>query len=420
MISGFNQTTSSTRIVIPFYIYAAISFLVASSLLVLKANNLFLHHFHPSTLSITHTMALGWGTMIIFGASHQLIPVIIESKIYSEKLGIISFILLAFGIPLLIYGFYVFDMGSIMRWGGRLIILGVMAYVINIAMSIHKSKSDNIHMYFILFSALWLLLTCIFGLALVYNFTSNVLPEDSLKYLPLHAHIGILGWFLLLIIGIGSKLIPMFLISKYKNLPLLKTILILVNSALLILALLYTNYNALSIQMSSIAISIALILFIYFIYQSIKSRIKKRIDKEVRLSIFSIALTILPIFLLSVIINNSNNIPHSIINLYGFFIFFGFITSIILGMSFKTLPFIVWNKVYRIQTSAQKQPKDLYNNFLYDKMYWMYLVSIIAFGIGMIFEKQVIVIPSCIGILLTAVMYVLNIYKIISTKANEN
>jgi cbb3-type cytochrome oxidase subunit 1 len=64
------------------------------------------HYFNPKTLAITHLMALGWGTMIILGASHQLLPVLIEGKLDSYLLALLSFIFAAAGIPLLVTGFY--------------------------------------------------------------------------------------------------------------------------------------------------------------------------------------------------------------------------------------------------------------------------------------------------------------------------
>ena len=41
------------------------------------------HYFSAHILAITHLMALGSGTMIILGASHQLVPVLIEGKLYN-------------------------------------------------------------------------------------------------------------------------------------------------------------------------------------------------------------------------------------------------------------------------------------------------------------------------------------------------
>ncbi len=107
MVTGPGNTgltsTTSYKIVLPFYIYAAIGFLVACILLVFSINGFTSNYFQPHTLAITHTMALGWGTMIILGASHQLVPVMIENKLYSNTLAWCSFIFAATGIPLLIY-----------------------------------------------------------------------------------------------------------------------------------------------------------------------------------------------------------------------------------------------------------------------------------------------------------------------------
>jgi cbb3-type cytochrome oxidase subunit 1 len=89
------------KVVLPFYIYAAISFFAATILLFFSGNAFTQHYFHPNTLAITHTMALGWGTMIILGASHQLVPVLIEAKLHSNCLAFVSFILAGAGIPML-------------------------------------------------------------------------------------------------------------------------------------------------------------------------------------------------------------------------------------------------------------------------------------------------------------------------------
>src|SRR6478736_9097431 len=102
--------TTSHKVVLPFYLYASLSFLAATVLLFTSSSAFLDHYFHPHILAITHIMALGWGTMLILGASHQLVPVLIEGKLYRNKLAYTSFVLAAIGIPLLVYGFYIFNM----------------------------------------------------------------------------------------------------------------------------------------------------------------------------------------------------------------------------------------------------------------------------------------------------------------------
>ncbi|HSQ43637.1 MAG TPA: hypothetical protein VLM16_01495, partial [Ginsengibacter sp.] len=223
---------TSYKVVLPFYVYAALSFLVATFLLFFSSSAFLQNYFHPQTLAITHVMALGWGTMIILGASHQLVPVLIENKLYCNTLVYLSFVLAAIGIPLLVYSFYTFYFGWQAQWGAILINAAVIFYLINIAISMVKSKKENVHAVFVFTATLWLLITTIVGLCLIINFTHNLLSQDSLAYLPLHAHLGIIGWFLLLVIGVGSRLIPLFLISKYDNKKLLWWIYILINIGL--------------------------------------------------------------------------------------------------------------------------------------------------------------------------------------------
>lgn len=73
--------------VLPFFITAGIFFLLFSFLLVFSGGQLFGHHFQPKVLAIVHSLALGWGTMVIYGAAYQLVPVIFERSLRSSKLA---------------------------------------------------------------------------------------------------------------------------------------------------------------------------------------------------------------------------------------------------------------------------------------------------------------------------------------------
>ncbi|WP_287421873.1 hypothetical protein [Candidatus Brachybacter algidus] len=332
MFDAGSIKNTSYKVVLPFYVYAACSFLVATIFLLTSTEAFKGHYFHPHILAITHTMALGWGTMIILGASHQLVPVLIESKLYSNILAYISFILAAIGIPLLVYGFYVFDMRWPAQWGGWLVVMAILAYMINIAVSMVKSKHESVHAVFVFTATTWLCFTAILGLAQVYNFTSILLPESSLHYLTLHAHAGIIGWFLLLIIGVASRLIPMFLISKYSNVRLLWWIYALINGALLIFVILflYPGREAL-LFIPVITVFIAISLFIYYCYWAYKKRIRKQVDEQVKLSLISVVMLLLPVlFLILVIVTlilTSGEQLNLIIS-YGFIIFFGWLQQL--------------------------------------------------------------------------------------------
>lgn len=420
--SAASIKTTSHKVVIPFYLYASFTFLAATILLFTSGSAFFNHYFHPHLLALTHLMALGWGTMIILGASHQLVPVLTEGKLYSEKLAYASFILAATGIPLLVYGFYVFDMGEPAKWGGRLVVLAILSYLINLGVSISKSKGENIHALFVFTAALWLFLTAFLGLALVYNFTLPVLPKDSLHYLPLHAHAGIIGWFLLLVIGIASRLIPMFLISKYANVRLLWWIYYLINAALICYVLVFYFYNQAAVLfIPGTALFAAIALFIYYCYKALRQRIRKQVDEQMKISLLSVLMILLPVVSVLVIIALLVMEPEektSLVISYGFLIFFGWITALILGMTFKTLPFIVWNKIYhqRSGTGRILNPKDLFSPVIFKAMSITYISGFALFVPGILIAQKMLLNSGAILLIITAILYNWNVIKIINHK----
>ena len=66
---------------------AAVAFVVAAVALPWLASELSGHYYQPRVLALTHTVTLGWITMSILGASYQLIPMVLERPLWSERLA---------------------------------------------------------------------------------------------------------------------------------------------------------------------------------------------------------------------------------------------------------------------------------------------------------------------------------------------
>jgi len=416
------QQTTSYKVVLPFYLFAAFSFLISCILLLLNTAIIHQHYFQPKTLAITHLMALGWGTMIILGASHQLLPVLIEGKLDSYLLALLSFIFAAAGIPLLVTGFYYFNTGLLLQSGAVLINASVACYFLNVITSIGESKKYNVHAFYIAAASLWLFATTFFGLLLVFNFSRSWLPENSIEYLSLHAHMGLAGWFLLLIIGVASRLIPMFLISKYSSPKTLWWIFALINLALFSFIILKTSGAYPKLYYSPFfLVLIALILFGNYCYNAYKTRIRKHVDEQMKISLLSVAMLVLPLLsLLAIISFITEDSASNLVLLYGFCIFFGWISAIIIGMTFKTLPFIIWNKVYQIRAIGKTPaPKELFSENLFKVMSLLYLSGFIVFVAGILALNDLLLKSGSALLLTSALLYVINVLKIAFHKIKE-
>lgn len=421
-VVGLQQTTSY-KVVVPFYIYASISLLVGTVLLLFHTDLFHQHHFTPYTLAITHTMALGWGTMLIFGASHQLLPVLISGKLHSNFLAYLTFLFTGIGIPLLVYGFYVFNTGWILKSSAVLINCGVVFYLSNVLLSIYHSDKNEVHAWFVAAASIWLFSTTFYGLLLVFNFTSSLLPSESVTYLSIHAHLGLIGWFLTLVIGVGSRLIPMFLISKYANERNLWWIFAFINGSLIsFLVFKILNVSPEFYYVSLIMGLIGILLFGNHCRLAYKVRIRKNVDNQMKISLLSVLQMIIPVaVMLAVLALLPSTKNQNLILLYGFCIFFGWITALIFGMTFKTLPFIIWNKVYQKKAHKGKTPapKELFNERVYQAMSITYISGFIFMLFGIIFQKDFFLKTAAVLLLMAAVFYVYNSATIILHKPKK-
>lgn len=425
MLSSSKNTTpvktTDKRVVLPFYLYAALAFLAATLLLFFSAPAFGRHYFHPRVIAITHTMSLGWGTMIILGASHQLLPALIEAKLFSKALAWLSFILAATGIPLLVFAFYFFDMGWMATRGGELVIAAVVVYLINMGISMAKAQSESVHAVFVFSAGLWLLITAIVGLLLVYNFSMPLFADDSLHYLSLHAHIGIVGWFLLLVIGVSSRLIPMFLVSRYSNTRLLWQVYILVNAGLIAFIFLFLYALPVYYYLLPVAIvAAALLLFGYYCRAAYRQRLRKQVDRQLKIAMLSVMMMALPVVVMIIMIIGlwlAGEHPRLVLT-YGFTIFFGWITVIILGVTFKTLPLVMRSK--GLQRTAEKGKlsgmKALFNDRVFTAMLFAYLSGFVLFVTGILLSVIFILQIGALLLLLTAVLYNFSVLKMIFCK----
>src|SRR5665213_1274451 len=162
-MSSIQQKPGLYRIVVTHYVVAAVCFFILAVMMLFSVRAFTGHYFHPQILAITHMAALGWGTMIIFGASYQLIPVVLETELYSEKLAWISFSLFLPGMIALVYSFWIFIPGIHMQCGALLLLTAIILFTINVYLTAKKKKQQTIQEDFIFSACLSLCFTAALG-----------------------------------------------------------------------------------------------------------------------------------------------------------------------------------------------------------------------------------------------------------------
>ena len=416
-----SQNAPSPKVVVPHFIFGALTWLVVTLLIVFHPVVFTQHFFNAELLAITHLLTLGWITMVIFGALYQLLPVILEVKLYSETPAKISFVLLGSGTLLLAFAFWQFSFGTLMFIAGVLIVTSVGLFAANVLLTAHSSDKKVIERTFIISSVLWLLFTVLAGLALAVNLRHPFLKVSHVELLKLHAHAGIVGWFIQLIIGVSSKLLPMFMVAHNVNTKKLNFTFYAINIGLPIgIVSLFLQFK-IGVVFSVALVVVGIASYLSFLVEAYKKRVKKQLDIGMKQSVLSFAILVIPVFLIFTLLLNFNflktlTIPLSVA--YGSAIIIGFITSLVMGQTYKTLPFIVWLKVYRgkVGKVVLPLPKDLYSEKVATMQVWLFAIGFGLLLIGISATSTTLVIISGIFLLLSVTLYNFNILKIVLHK----
>lgn len=417
MITGVKpQKLSPSDMVIPFFILSALSYLAMTVLIYFSADSFSQHYFHPKLLAITHIATLGFITSVIIGSLYQMFPVLFETEIKHEVLGKLSFYALMLGLLFLTYSFWVFNIGYTFHIGGCLTVLALILFSYVFYSSIKGCKNWSIEFDYVSTSVFWLLLTGLVGLLLVFNFSYPFIPRSHLEILKIHAHMGLVGWILLLIIGVSSRLIPMFIIAKSRNTTLLKYSYYLINIGLVLFCItVYFSLTNWLIYLSIFLIEAGVAIFLYFIFLAFKERIRKKLDTGLKLTFvsFLILISVLPLAMIipSAVLPEKSMMTLRV--LYGVMILLGFSGSLILGQTLKVVPFILW--MYRFQqfsgTKKIPLPKDMVSEKISTAVMYLFLTGLLILTVSLISDN----IPgnkiASVLLIISAILFNINIAK---------
>ena len=163
---------------------------------------------------------------------------------------------------------------------------------------------------------------------------------------------------------------------------------------------------------------IGVVFWLLYLYDNFKNRLRKRVELLMKHAFLSFLALVISILLLPAVYFSSG---YRWTMLYGTLLFMGWITSIILGKTFKTLPFIIWNDHYKNLSGKVKVPlpKDLYSEKLTVWQFRIFIAAFLVFALGIILQQVIIIRIGAILWVAVAVLYNVNVFKLMLHKRNN-
>ncbi len=333
----------SSLVPLSYLVSAAAAFVAAAAGVAWLAPELTGHYYHPRLLALTHTATLGWVTVAIMGASYQIVPVVLERPIWSERLARWQLAILLCAVAGMVGHFF---LGT---WPGlatsaALLAVGVGMHLLNVALSLRGVATWTFTARLVAFGYAGLALTTLFGGALAAN---RVWPFVSADFFPtLHAHVqlALLGWIAPMIFGVAARVYPMFLLAPEPRPWAARLQLggLALGVPFVVLGLLGVPGLA---PAGAVAVAAAAGGHAAWVAEIARARKRRSLDWGLRLALTA-SVFLLPAAALGVALATGGLAGPRAALAYAIVVLGGWVSLTIAGMMLKIVPFLVWARAY--------------------------------------------------------------------------
>jgi len=375
-------STPSVSLPLRFMLTGLGALFFAVAWIIAKPSILASYHYNQYVIAATHLVVLGFICTVVMGAMYQLVPVALETKLYSERLAKWQFVIHVIGFIGMVWMFNVWNMKQVGHFGSALA-LGVGLFIYNMARTLWRVPKWSVVATAITAALVWFSLTIFVGLSIAaakcaYEATEGLATADGVKEMlnglqvvagivsrfdaigamHAHAHLGVVGFFVMLIVGVSYRLIPMFTLTEVQSKRRAALSILLLNIGLagsVVTILLRSNWK---LVFTTIAVT-GLAVFGWELCAMLRARKRPALDWGLKTFLVAVAM-LLPVALLALVLSwptlPLNPFFGLLENVYGFLGLFGVVTLAILGMLHKILPFLVWFGVYSPHVGRAQLP----------------------------------------------------------------
>jgi len=355
-----------------------------------------------------HLFVLGWATMLAMGAVYQLIHVILQTHIYSEKLGYAHYLCFTAGLIGTLYGFLYGEV-YVLAIFATLMLLGILLFAFNMAVTLYKAKHWDTITISAAIAVAYLVLTGISGLLMGLNLALGYWVELHGRLFGAHIWLGTIGWFGLLITGFSYKMLPMFYLAHDYPKKLQTIILLLWNAAVIAGVLSFLlNGKPWTMQLALALLTIAFIIYNVHLLHIRKNRFKKNPGAGIQWSMYvNHGFAIILILLLAFSIYKPDQMLSSeAVRLAGWLYLGGWVSLMVLCYASKIVPFLWWT--YKYGKLAGKQSIPMMSDLLNDKKVKVSLTCLISAALlmqmGLVSNNAILI--SIFGIIFSLCSFV--------------
>ena len=320
-----------------FFLTAPLFAMVAATLIFFFDPALLMSRFSLETIVVTHLFTIGFLAMAMLGALQQMLPVLAGVTLPKASLvATTSHILISLGLILMSIGLLqsikvIIFIATLSLGLGFLILLGA------IIIAIRKVEFLTPTIRGMRWAIGFAFIIVMLGMHLLSSYGTGVMGETHLSFANMHAVLAIFGFAGILIVGVAFQVIPMFYVTPAFHEHYQKYLVLAVVAALVLWALL----SFIAVDFAWLAKTILVTIFALFGYLIIE-KMNQRKRPIADITVYYWRLSGVMAVLGSIVWLSSGFIEKDILSFVGVIIGGGFLMSVMSGMLYKIIPFLVW------------------------------------------------------------------------------
>ena len=333
--------------------------------------------FAPQTVAITHAITIGFFSFVMFGALLQMLPVLAGVKIARvDKVSQISYALLVIGTLGMIFGLWfglskLLLVASLLLGGGFLLLIIAMLFAFRTVVHVNASIRAMIT------SLVFALLITLLGAYLLASYGIGKFGALHPIFANIHSVWAIFGFAGILIIGVAFHILPMFYVAPRFEPSFQRFVTPMIGAALalwLVLNLFAPSYTV-------VAKSLIALLFIAFALAALsKLNARRRKVSDITIWYWKSAAVFMAVGAAMWVVNDFLDEKYSV--LVSILIGGGFIFSVMSGMLYKIVPFLVWFHLNAKGYMSIPTMNDMISKKAAKWQFALFLLSLIGFTLS--------------------------------------
>ncbi|MEN4052886.1 MULTISPECIES: hypothetical protein [Sulfurimonas] len=357
-----------------FFITAPIFGILAGVLLLFSDSATLMSRYSIDAIVVAHLITIGVFGSIMLGALTQMLPVLASANIPKVKtVATFSHAALLLGLFSMAFGLEMSNtlllwLASLLLGSGFLVIIGSMLYAIKGVQHFTASIKG------MLVSLIFAFMIVLMGVYLLYGYGENDVTELHYIVANIHSVWAVFGFAGILIIGVAFQVLPMFYVAPRFKQFCKRRVVLLISTGLLI-------WMVLSIFAEEYALYAKLWIATFFWAFAttvwIKFNKRKRPVSDVTVWYWRAASLFLTLG--SFLWIYDEFFKHEYIVMVGILIGGGFILSIMLGMLYKIVPFLVWFHLNALGYMTIPTMNEMINKNLSRLQFVLFILSLVGF-----------------------------------------